>query len=200
MNDYLPNSWAQILEEGIGDWGFYHEYWHRYTDKTWETRLYELLFKEYTAYRHEQIFSKIYLNQCPIPTDVHGIILSFLTRCPTLPNDYRRRRCAITFTKHKSMSYGLVILKTLGYDFSTFYSKDMSRFPHLITICFETKQYEKARFLLKHGVKSGMDGYLRLKRDSRGYFNNNIDSPLILTIRNIHHKNSLFNCDTFFCS
>ena len=185
LKDTLPNSWAQLLDEGIGLWGADENDWesdNNMDDRTliWETRLYELLFTEYTAYRHEQIDSAIYLNRCPIPTDVHGIILSFLTPCPALPYYYQtslsetnelnsdqfskwtkiiQRWCIEIFTKHKSMSYGLVMFKTMGYDFSTFDTNDLSECPHLIITCFETKQYEKARFLLENGIKPSLVGY-----------------------------------------
>ncbi len=190
LKDRLPNSWTQLLKEGIGIWGTDHEEYNGWIhdDGTstpvtllWETRLYELLLKEYTAYRHEQIYSKIYLNRCPIPADVHGIILSFLTPCLVLPNRrWTQHYCVEIFTKHKSMSYGLVMFKTMEYDFSTFCYVVMSQ--HLIITCFKTKQHEKARFLLENGIKSGLDGYYT--GDLSTLNPNNFFPPLIWTIRN----------------
>ncbi len=205
LKDRLPNSWAQLLKEGIGVWGEDEDDWESYRTLIWETRLYELLCKEYTAYRHEQIFSKIYLNRCPIPTDVHGIILSFLTSCPALPYYYQtslsetnelnsdqfskwtkiiQRWCIEIFTKHKSMSYGLVMFKTMGYDFSTFDTNDLSECPHLIITCFETKQYEKARFLLENGMKPSLVGYMDCLYSKGAQEYINMKTPFAWSIEN----------------
>jgi len=199
LKDRLPNSWGQLLDEGIGLWGPDHEdyqMWLNYDETSsvvtlmWETRLYELLLKEYTTYRHEQIYSKIYLKRCPIPTDVHCIILSFLTPCPALPNrHWTQHYCVETFIRHKSMSYGLVMLKTMGYDFSTFYYINMTQ--HLIITCFKTKQHEKARFLLKNGIKPGFDG----GSSEEPLHPNNFSPPLIWTIQNDRYG---INQDDFF--
>ncbi len=199
LKDRLPNSWGQLLDEGIGLWGPDHDdyqMWLNYDETSsvvtlmWETRLYELLLKEYTTYRHEQIYSKIYLKQCPIPTDIHCIILSFLTPCPALPNRrWTQHYCVETFIRHKSMSYGLVMLKTMGYDFSTFCYINMTQ--HLIITCFKTRQHEKARFLLKNGIKPGFDG----GSNEKPLHPNNFSPPLIWTIQNDRYG---INQDDFF--